>query len=115
MEIDLLSKFGSRRLVRLRIGKDGNISPSLLGPKFAHFRIDADADRGRFSVLIVGTTILRDAPFAEFPAPLHRISFRTRAYRGIGGAKPVPSGTDCPTAGISCRISKLSMIPGGPI
>jgi hypothetical protein len=115
LEIGLLSKFGSRRLVRLRIGQDGNISPSLLGPRFAHFQINADADRGRFSVSIDGAAILRDAPFAESPAPLHRISFRTGAWRGIGGAKPVPSGTDRPTGGISCRISNLSIIPGGPI
>jgi hypothetical protein len=110
LEIDLLSKFGSRRLVRLRIGKDGNISPSLLGPKFAQFQIDADADSGRFSVSIDGDTVLRDAAFAESAAPLQRISFRTGAWRGIGGARPVQSGTDHPVSGISCRISKLSIV-----
>jgi hypothetical protein len=111
LEIDLLSKFGSRRLVTLRIGKDGNISPSLVENKFAQFQIDADADRGRFSVLIDVLPILRDTPFAELPAPLHRISFRTGAWRGIGGARPVPPGADHPTPGISCRISKLSVVP----
>ncbi len=114
LEIDLLSKFGSRRLVRLRIANDGNINPSLLGAKFAHFQIEADADRGRFSVSINGATILPDAPFAESPAPLHRLSFRTGTWRGIGGAKPVPPGTDHPARRFSFRISNLSIIPAGP-
>ena len=108
-EIDLLSKFGSRRLVQIRIGDGGQINArihqdwtqfgSISAMKPMRFQIDADTIRGLFSISLNGTRVVTDAPFAEPGGPLHRISFRTGPYRGIGGANPVKKGTDQSVAG----------------
>jgi hypothetical protein len=118
-EIDLLSKFGSRRLVQIRIGDGGQISArihqdwtqigSISAMKPMRFQIDADTIRGLFSISLNGARVVTDAPFAEPGGPLHRISFRTGPYRGIGDANPVKKGTDQSVAGNSYRIVNLTI------
>jgi hypothetical protein len=117
LEIDLLSKFGGRRLVQLKIDKGGEIavmsgreskSVGVIRGR-CEVRIDADMRRGVFSVWLDGTSVLRDAALAESGESLQRIVFRTGAFRGVGGAHPVARGTDRPIAPNSCRIFSLKV------
>jgi hypothetical protein len=122
LEIDILSNFGSHRLIQLSITPDGNVRAgasqdqvpiaSIPIGRPAKFTLAADATRGVFSISINGKHVLRDAPLMA-PAipspPLHRITLRTGAHRGIGGTKPVAPGTDHPRGGTSWRIFSLTM------
>ena len=42
---------------------------------------------------------------------LNRVSFRTGAHRGIGGANPVPVESDRPTAPTAFRIRDFKAFP----
>jgi hypothetical protein len=116
-EINLLSKFGSHRLVQIRIGDADCISAlvrqqwtqigSTSANKPTRFQIDADTVRGLFSISLNGIRVVAESPVAASGGPLHRISFRTGPYRGIGGAIHVKKGTDHPVAEKSYRILNL--------
>jgi hypothetical protein len=106
LEIDLLTKFGSHRPVRVLVAAN---SPglSIESGRVVSFYLEADTARQTYSVSINGNFVLRDEPFAEAADQLHRITFRTGSHRGIGGAHPVPPGTDSPLAPVVYRIGKL--------
>jgi hypothetical protein len=106
IEIDVVGNFGSPRPVRLVLHGDGalvavdgshtvDIGHYKLGQWLA-LRIDADTVRGAFSVTIDDRSVLAHAAFAEPSPSLHRITFRTGPFRGVGGAKPVSAGSDHP-------------------
>jgi len=108
LEIDLLTKSGSRRPVRIMI--------SATSPKFSVksgdvvvFHLEADTARQTYSVSMNGKLILQDEPFAESAERLHRITFRTGSHRGIGGSHPVPPDTDRPCGAVEYRLGKLSV------
>ncbi len=106
LEIELMGGFGSPRPVRITLGAEGSISAmdcerhvSLGTYEAGHwldFKVEADAELGRFSVAIDGKAAVSNALFAQPSDSFERVSFRTAAYRGIGGANPVPEGTDKP-------------------
>jgi len=106
LQIDVRGKIGAARPIRISLEPDGRcwsqsgadrLSLGLCAPgRWLGFDIDADARAGQFSIAIDGQPVLRDAPFAEPAASLHRITFRTGEHRGIGGKNPVPAGTDRP-------------------
>jgi hypothetical protein len=108
LEIELLSKFGSRRPVRIVLASNGMMQamdgdrPSDLAPYAPNerqsIRIDANATRGQYSLWLNGAKLLDNASFAESTDHLQRITIRTGAFRGIGGANPVDPATDWPTA-----------------
>jgi hypothetical protein len=105
LEIDLLSKFGSHRLIQLKIG-NGGIVPATTR---SYFQINADATRGDFSLSINGTVAIPTKSLHEAGGPFHRITFRLGPHRGIGGSHPVPRGTDRPVTAASCRIFNLAV------
>ena len=84
LEIELLPKFGSARPVTIVNPGDGRIE------------IDADAERGVYSMWLDGEKTMTDCQFDQPVDALHRISFRTGAYRNVGGANPVPIDSDRP-------------------
>jgi hypothetical protein len=106
LEIDVLSKFGSRRPIRLTIGENANIKPA----PTIRLRLDADTRRGKYSLQLNENSQLEDVDFAEPADSLQRITFRTGPHRLIGGAKPVPSGSDVPVAPIRCRIANVTIV-----
>jgi hypothetical protein len=119
LEIELLSKFGSRRSVRVSIASNGmvqaadaermtDLAPYAAGQRLS-FRIDIDAPVGQFSLSLNGARLLENAAFAEPAQDLHRISFRTGAARGIGGANPVDPATDRPAEPARWSIARLTV------
>lgn len=106
LDIELMGRFGSPRPVRIILAADGKIRaadcerPTGIGTyeagKWLDFVVEADAQRGRFSVTLNGQRVLNEALFAQPSDSLCRISFRTAAYRGIGGTERVAAGTDRP-------------------
>lgn len=122
-EIELLTKFGSRRPVRVMLtaagivqAADGERIVDAGRYEISHWHaleIVTDATRGVFDLHIDGKSVLRDALFAEPADVLHRISFRTSEHRGIGGAKPVEPGSDKPTADVTFNVRSLRISTGG--
>jgi hypothetical protein len=106
LEIDLLTKFGSHRPVRVLVSPT---SPkgSIRSGELASFHLAADAAKQTYSLSINGKPVIQDEPFSEPADRLHRITFRTGLHRGIGGLRPVPAGTDRPLAPVVYRVGKL--------
>jgi hypothetical protein len=104
LEIDLVSKFGSIRAIQLTLA-DGTLTAitdgatkslcALRADETVHVALVIDAGRAKYDLSINGRFALENADFAQ-PADVHRIVFRTGAFRGIGGKKPVDAGTDRP-------------------
>jgi hypothetical protein len=103
LQIELMGGFGSSRPVRIyltgggRIVDHGNVDFGSYGTG-QPFRLDIEADSSRqvFSAKLDGQVVIPAVPFVERCDSLQRLSLRTGDYRGIGGANPVPGGTDCP-------------------
>jgi len=123
LEVELLSKFGSRRPVRIAFAPtemlqatDGDrrtdLAPYLPGQRQS-IRIDADAARGEYALWLNGARLLENAAFAEAADDLHRISFRSGAHRGIGGANPVEADTDKPTQACGYVVANVRILPAG--
>jgi hypothetical protein len=106
LDIELMGRFGSPRPVRIMLTSDGKLRaadcerPAGIGTyeagKWLDFVVEADVQRGRFSVTLGGQKVLSDALLAQPADSLQRISFRTAAYRGIGGTERAAAGTDRP-------------------
>lgn len=106
LEIELMGRFGSPRPVRIMLAADGKVRvmdcerPVTIATyeagQWLDFRVEADALRGRFTVTLNGQVVAGEACLAQPADSFQRISFRTAEYRGIGGANPVPEGTDKP-------------------
>jgi hypothetical protein len=94
LEIELLPKFGSARPV------------TIVNPGSGTIEIDADAKRGVYSMSVNGEKTLSDRSFEQSVDALHRISFRTGAYRNVGGANPIPFASDRPTHPTVSKIRK---------
>src|SRR5204863_1741403 len=116
LEIDLLSKFGSRRPVRIALvggtvvttsGERIESMAACAAGEPLRFSITADATRQRFSITLNEQTVLADAEFAEPANALHRITFRTGLYRAIGGAHPVDPALDRPCDPAVYSISEV--------
>lgn len=122
LDVELMGKFGSPRPVRLSLASDGKIKAadgdcvveigSYWPGRWLSFKIDADASSGRFAVAIDGRAVLTDAAFAEPARSLYRLSFRTGPFRGIGGANPVPPGTDRPMEPVRYMIAQMRIRSG---
>jgi hypothetical protein len=103
LEIDLLSKQGSRRVIQLKLGDNLPRAPKI------HIELHADSTKNQFTLTLNNTPTITNAPFATPPAPLHRITFRTAPHRLIGGPNPVPKGTDHPVDPTTARIRNLTI------
>ncbi len=107
--IDVLTEFGSKRPVQLRI-VDGNL---LIGEEKisvagkVKILLSIDVLSQKYVVKVSGVNKEYSLPFAEMADNIHRISFRTGSYRNIGGKKPVDEKTDIPTAPKSIHIGTL--------
>ena len=73
--------------------------------------LTANCKTGTFDLGIRGTTVRRQTPFAERSADISRAIFRLGGYRGIGGLKPVPAGTDVPGPVAGARIRNVTIQP----
>jgi hypothetical protein len=94
-EVELLRHFGSRRPVRFRPERSGE------------YVLRVDAAAGRFSVSVDGKPWIADRTFEQPADDVHRITFRTAPYVGIGGTRPVADGTDWPGEPVAYRIRRL--------
>jgi hypothetical protein len=108
LEIDLLTRFGSHRPVRILISPESSKIPVRSG-EVVLFRLEAGTANRTYSLLMNGKPVLRDEPFAEPADRLHRITFRTGKHRGIGGLHPVAPGTDRPLNPVVYRLDNLSV------
>jgi hypothetical protein len=95
IEIELLPRFGAARPV------------TIVNPSNGRIEIDADAERGVYSMMLNGERVTVDRPFETSVNALHRISIRTGAYRNVGGANPVPVESDRPTQPTVLKIQKM--------
>jgi hypothetical protein len=117
LEIELMGGFGSPHALRISLrpggeifcGEEQRIGAYVVGRKIS-VQIDANASAGTFSITLDGNRVVSNAEFAEAASELSRISFRTGPYRSIGGAKPVPSGSDRPTPAARYTISGVVRI-----
>jgi hypothetical protein len=83
---------------------------SLAPSKWHRITILADAATSRFSVQMNGSAVL-DAVAFEIPVTsLDRITFRTGAYRGIGGSHPVDPQSDRPAGAVEFMIKNVRMV-----
>jgi hypothetical protein len=96
LEIDLLSKFGSRRAVRALIEPASSMTA---------VRITADATEKKFAVGIGGKTTQHG--FFESVDKLQRMTIRAGPFRGIGGLHPVAPGTDKPAQPVRYRLQRI--------
>jgi hypothetical protein len=114
-EIDISTKFGSRRPVRLRIDKDGNLTAAgqhlvtLAISSPVHFEIALDTIAQKCAISINGTPAALKIVDLQPNDLLNRITFRTGPHRGIGGATPIPPGTDRPTTPTTVRIHSVTL------
>lgn len=107
LEIELLDQFGAARPVRLLLAASGQQSAAgddaqattveLPRGQWVRLTLVADVATARCSLWQDDACMLNDQPFVEPAAVLHRVSFRTGPWRGIGGANPVEPETDRPT------------------
>jgi hypothetical protein len=118
-EIELMSGVGSKRPVRLIFGYEGKVHVidgtravtvgSCDGREPVAVEIDADASTGKYSLTLDRKRVLSGASFAEPADSLARISFRTGAYRGIGGKHPVAAGSDRPAEPIIVIVCEVHL------
>jgi hypothetical protein len=98
LEVELLSKFGGARPVRILVPSTGN---------WTAIKIEADCDRKHATFTFGDQT--KELDFADPADMLERISFRTGPYRNLGGPKPVPAGTDKPTEPVTFELRKFAL------
>ncbi|MDW8262969.1 MAG: hypothetical protein RMJ35_10635, partial [Phycisphaerales bacterium] len=124
LDIDVASKFGSKGSVRLSLIQGGQLA--LCGgdrfipvgrcranePVEVTLAIDAGAQRWMLTVKGRDLEFQQEVPFSEPAEDVHRIIFRTGGYRGVGGKKPVPIGTDRPTEPCAFEIRDLRASAG---
>lgn len=108
LTIDLLSKFGSKRPVQIVL-RDGHLSARdgeceiFLGEVKANenvrfeLNVDVASRHCEIAVHSAGIAIQKKVAFAEPAETIHRITFRTGEFRGVGGKRPVAEGSDKPT------------------
>jgi hypothetical protein len=108
LEIDLLTRFGSHRPVRVLISPE---SPGLSvnSGESVSLHVEADATKQTYSISMNGKAVVQDQPFAEPADRLHRIAFRTGKHRGVGGLHPVAVGSDRPLKPVVYQLSKVSV------
>ncbi len=106
LEIELLGSSAHVRPVRVVLSEDGrvravngdqaaDVAPYPTG-RWMAVALDADAAAGKFSLSLDGKGVLHNAAFAHPGEALRQLSFRTGAYRAVGGENPITAGTDCP-------------------
>lgn len=106
--IDLMSMFGAKRPIQIALrngqmsARDGqsDIALGAVEPnERIQFQLNVDAAAGNCAVEVRSGGIIqrKTLAFAEPADSIHRITFRTDEFRGIGGKKPVAEGTDKPT------------------
>jgi hypothetical protein len=125
VEIDLVGSVGSPRPVRLRFDRKGEITLTeangqsvagvLAERGWTRVTITANCKTGTFDLAIRGKTVRRQTPFAERSADISRAIFRLGGYRGIGGLKPVPAGTDVPGPVAGVRIRNVMIEAVAPL
>lgn len=117
-EIDLVSKFGGVRPVRVLLHADGAIEAiTASGPRrvgsFRHgepftLSIVAEPDRQRFTLAVDGRAV--PALPAPVPAPdLQRLVIRTGPHRNVGGRQPVDPARDVPTSPAALSIARVEV------
>lgn len=105
VSIDVLSEFGSKRPISLRL--DAAQLAGLASHQQFALTIRANADTQQFSIDLDGQPVLRDQPFATECDNLHRLELRTSPYRNIGGANPIDPATDHPIPPSIYRLHRL--------
>lgn len=106
LQVDVLTRFGSRPAVRVTFGEDGGISAAtpegdrplgmLAAGRPTELAIEVDCSSGGARVEVDGATT--DLPLAQPADAVQRVSFRAGVYRGVGGKQPVAPGSDRPAA-----------------
>ncbi|HEX3357284.1 MAG TPA: hypothetical protein VHS31_09960 [Tepidisphaeraceae bacterium] len=103
LEIEFMSKMGARRELRISSG-DLRLAPG----EWVSIEIHRDAGQGQCKIMVNGK-IVRDGASDEAGHSVNRISFRTGAYRNIGGANPVPLESDRPMRPSVYRIRNFRL------
>ena len=112
VQVDLLSRLGCRRPVRLVFSDDTLIvqgaPPIPLGGDSWHaFRIVSNAAEQRFGLSVDGGDPI-GLPFSEPADDIQRITLRLGLFRAIGGKQPVAVGSDIPTSARSGALRNLT-------
>lgn len=121
VEVDLVGSAGSPRPIRLRFDRKGEITLTeangqamvgLLNLRgWTRVSLAVNARAGTFDLSLAGRTVRRGTPFAERSGDIGQIVFRLGPYRGIGGLKPVPPGSDVPGPLACVKIRNVTVTP----
>jgi hypothetical protein len=101
LEMDLIGQRGAR-LIRLRLAQPA------AGQKL-RYALRADAGRGRYDLTRDGKPLATNVPFTELSDTINRMTFRTGAYRNVGGANPVDPQTDRPHTPVAFRVVNFAL------